>query len=131
MRRVIIPWGENSNFAPTATGLLIRGRGCLTSLNIRNVATGAGVHVVLYDGESANHEVLADLELVASGSLLQSWVPHAFPFEQGLFVLSGATTVVGSAMVLADHHCMWWLEAAHRANELAAAEALAALGVSG
>jgi hypothetical protein len=127
MRRALLPWGQGSNFAPTASGLLIRGEGCITTLSIRNAAAGAAVHVVLYDGESANHETLADIEVPANNALLQSWVLHALPYERGLYVVSGATTVVGSVTAWADHHCLKWLEAEHTTELLAGAEALAAL----
>jgi hypothetical protein len=128
VRRALIPWGDGSNFAPSATGLLIRGQGCLTSFVVRNVASGAAVHVVLYDGASANKETLLDIEIAASGTYSETWVPHAFPYLQGLWVVCGATTVVGSAMAWADHSCESWLQAEHVTIELSGAEALAQLG---
>ena len=127
MRRALLPWGSGRAFATSGTGLLISGQGCITAFSARNTATPAIAELVLYDGRSANGRVLLDIGLGGDLGVPIPWVPHALPFEEGLYIVTSAGAAVGSVTVWADHECAKWLAVAHRTELLAGAEALAAL----
>ena len=111
----------------SGTGLLISGQGCITAFSACNTNNPDFTELVLYDGRSANGRVLLDIGLVDGLGGSVPWVPHALPFEEGLYIVTSVGAAVGSVTVWADHECAKWLEAAHRTELLAGAEALAAL----
>jgi len=127
MRRVLIPWGAGRAFAQSGSGLLIGGKGCITAFSARNTGAANPAELVLYDGQSANGRVLLDWGATLEVGVPVPWVPHALPFEEGLYIVTVAGAAVGTITAWADHHCAWWLEAEHKAAELVGAEALAQL----
>jgi hypothetical protein len=127
MLRALLPWGSGRAFAVSGTGQLISGRGCITAFSARNTSSTTAAELTVYDGGSANGRVLFDVGLAANASQTLPWVPHALPYEEGLWLVTDSGAAVGSVTVYADHDCRRWLWLAHKTEELTGAEALAAL----
>lgn len=128
MRRALLPWGPGGQLATAGTGLLVSGRGCVTYSAAWETTGAAAAAVTLYDGGSANGQVLARYDLTASESISEQVGPHRLIFEEGLYVATVSGSVAGTLTVLLDHHCVWWLVAPQRAAELEAAWVLEQLG---
>ena len=131
MRRALLPWGAGRAFADSGTGLLLRGRGCITSFSISEASGDAVADMTVYDGESANGLVLFDFFVLPAGTALVTWVPHAMPFEQGIYLDLNPGTAVGSVTAWVDHDCAEWLWVEHKTEVLTGAEALAQLTGAG
>lgn len=87
--------------------------------------------MTVYDGESANGLVLFDFFVLPAGTALVTWVLHAMPFEQGIYLDLDPGTAVGSVTAWVDHDCAEWLWVEHKTEVLTGAEALAQLTGAG
>jgi hypothetical protein len=117
MRRVLCPWGAGRQFAIGGSGLLISGQGCITYADAFETSGSATASVSLYDGNSANGQVMIDYSLAAGQSTSEQWGPHWMPFYQGLYVATNAGAASGSISVWADHDCAYHLNTAFLAIE--------------
>lgn len=129
MRRALLPWGPGRQFATSGSGLLVQGRGCVTDSELYETTGDASGACTIYDGTSANGQVLRDYTLSEGQSTSEQWYFHTLPFEEGLYVANVSGSLAGSVTVWVDHDCRWWVVAPHLAAELEAAEVLAQMKV--
>jgi hypothetical protein len=109
MRRALMPWGANRNFAPTGTGLLITGSGCITYADAYETTGSATASVTLFDGQSSNGQQMIDYQLLAGQSTSEQWGPHWMPFYEGLYIVTNSGSASGSITGWADHDCAYHL----------------------
>ena len=81
--------------AVTASKALVGGRYILTGGSFNNTATTAAT-VTVYDGQDATGEIIAQLTVPASSSLLLSTANDGVLTEIGLFVGVSGGTITGS-----------------------------------
>lgn len=97
-RRVVIP-------LPAASGALAANQGCLLMHATRETTGTAPAVYKLFDGSSANGELLLPVALSSGQSTRDNWWRCVMPFRQGLFYQLVSGTLEGSVAVLLDHPC--------------------------
>ncbi len=122
MHRALLPWGPGRSFGVSGTGLLLSGAGCVTYSAARETTGTAGADLLVYDGGTANGQVLLDYSLSSGQSTSEQWGPHWLPYEEGLYLVTTSGSAVGQLVVYMDHRCTDWLDAEHWAAEAAMAE---------
>jgi hypothetical protein len=128
--RSLLPWGPGHPLLTSGSGILIYGRGCITSLSVLEATGSATATVTFHDGTGTNMQVLLDVAVASGASAVEQWNPHCLPFEEGIYVNTTVGSCKGSITVWTEHWCRWWMVAPQRAAELQAADALAQMGIT-
>lgn len=120
--RSLIPWGSGRAYAPTGTGILLYGRGCITYNEAYETSGSAGVTANFYDGTSNNGQSIIDYTLTQGESTSEMWGMHWVQFTEGLYVVSSTANIAGSVHVWVDHDCSEYNGALYHMARLAQIE---------
>ena len=104
-RRALLPWGPGRQFAISGSGGLLHGHGCITYSECFETTGSASGSCTIYDGNSANGQVLFDYTLSQGQSTSEMFGMHWLQFTEGLHVVTGTGSVAGSVHVWTDHDC--------------------------
>ncbi len=88
-----------------ASALLVGESGCVRAVSVRENTDAARATFSLFDGASANGILLAPYSLAAGDSSRDTWYPHTFRFQGGLYFELEAGAVSGSVIVDVGHDC--------------------------
>lgn len=121
-RRVLIPWGTSRAYAPSGTGILVSGRGCITYAQSFETTGSAGGGATLFDGTSSNGQQIIDYTLTQGESTSEILGLHWLQFTEGLYVVTNSGSVAGSVTAWVDHDCAAYNGAMYRQVMLAQME---------
>ena len=119
---VRLPFGTGRQYATAGSGVLLLGRGCLTYAEVFENNVGAA-SLTLYDGTSANGQVILDYTLTQGQSTSDMFGLHWVQFVEGLYVTtSGAGQILGSISAWVNHDCAEYNGAVYHAALAAQAQ---------
>ena len=104
-RRALLPWGPGRQFAISGTGVLLHGHGCITYAEAYETTGSASAALTIYDGRTANGQVLIDYTLSQSQSTSEMFGLHWVQFTEGLYVNTTSGSAAGTMHVWIDHDC--------------------------
>lgn len=102
--RILVPFGSGRALAPSGTGLLLSGQGCVTYLQAKETA-GSTAGFSITDGTSNNGLFLFDYNFSANQSTSEMFGLHWVQFVEGLYVTSNSGTFAGAVVAWVNHDC--------------------------
>lgn len=121
-RRVLVPYGTGRAYAPTSTGILLYGRGCITYNEAVDQNNSGGSNMTIFDGTSSNGQQMIDYTLTQNESTSEMWGMHWLQFTEGLYIVANSGTVAGSLCAWVDHDCSAYNGAMYHLARLAQME---------
>jgi hypothetical protein len=122
-----VAFGSGRAAASSGSGVILRGRGCLTYFELYETTGAASAGVTVFDGGNANGVQRLDYTLTSNQSTSENWDLHYMPFWHGIYLQNNSGTIAGSLTAWMDHDCTEWLLAQHGFYLVAGAEAFAQL----